>query len=1032
MTQQFQPRQLHALIAPRRTLGFVALALGVVVLMGAMVFAAQDAVRIAAVRWLSPWNHVEWPKHTDVTQLSWTCAHPADLPLRLRGRAQRVSPEHARAGVLSPDRQSRRGRPLAESPPERTSRGDNLACRHFSANRLCVGDAGFANIIQNACRRHPTAHPYQRLVEVNDQAPSANAAGVRGYVEYYFQAADDQTEPTRVALVDRPEVTAVRVTLTPPAYARALLDPHTTDLYATSNQTPTARALAGSTARLDIQFNKPLPITAQQVHQLAPGLPADQVTLLPSTSTTDDGKKNNAASTSRSEGLTRHVALTFPVRQTMQTPIVLEDTFGFTNLSERRYMIEATPDELPEVSILQPDSDQAVLPKAQVSVEALVRDDVGAEAVALEAEMPSAAKSNADQTTAVLHLAQHTGEQQQLNVSHTLDLAAYTLNPGDTVTLTAVGRDIYELDGQRHQPVRSSPRRLRIIDTATFTSQLRSELAGIRQQAIRLDSDQAQLADRAPAQAQPRQQRLTQRLEAQQTLVQRLLDRAKRNRLEAPALTKMMQQARHLLNHAQQASDEAQQKLDNAAADPAKAEPAKQQAHKKQQAVRTALNDLVSLLDQGQDALQLQLALRELRTTQRNIETETRELLPQTVGEAVEDLPKDLRDKLKDLIKRQKEAAAQSEKLVRDMQAAAGAMAQQDDSDRSRATAESLAEAANLAEREGLSQQMNQSSKSIEENRLSSAGQSQSESLDLLQRMLREMGKQDQRMQAMLRRRLQQLAQLLEQLIDQQNQQLAALKNAGQLPPLARGQSEVRRRTMGAVEMARGSDSTAAAADPIDAAVQAQGNAIQGLRQSEHAAAQNAEQSAVARLNEALDQIRKQRDKLQRKTARDERAKLQEAYEKLAKQQDGLHAEVANVVKAGDAQALSRRQRAELVKLGHAQEDLRLAAGKLGEQVQQALLFQHLHDRVDEAAREAVTHLRRALADEAVLRDQQRVADDLRRMAAVAQATAAGLRLRRSAPGRRGRRRWRRWPEAAVGAAGGAIEAAALVAGGHA
>src|SRR5690606_12724472 len=121
-------------------------------------------------------------------------------------------------------------------------------------------------------------------------------------------------------------------------------------------------------------------------------------------------------------------------------------------------------------------------------------------------------------------LAAEAGRQPSLRAAHALDLAAHPqLRPGDVVTLTATARDVYlDRAGQRHDPARSAPRRLRIIDAATLIGQIRGELAGVRQQALRLDEQQQQAAQAPPADAQPLQDRLGRRLEAQSSLVRRL------------------------------------------------------------------------------------------------------------------------------------------------------------------------------------------------------------------------------------------------------------------------------------------------------------------------------------------------------------------------------------------------------------------------------------------------------------------------------------------------------------------------------
>ncbi|MFW6059369.1 MAG: hypothetical protein ACODAQ_04265 [Phycisphaeraceae bacterium] len=933
----FDTGQLRRLLAPAATLfslGAAVLGLG---LLAVTVNVAPEFSRIAAARWFTPWADVQWPKRTDVVTLTRASAWPADTPLPLRAAVGRGY--HPRMRVWVNYRLiDHRGAP----GPWRSALMSEQT--HNNGERRARADS-------------PLANRFERLVELAERAPAANKRGERGHVEYYFEAGDDRTRPATVALVDRPAVTAVRATLTPPPYARSLLEPETTDLHTRSNRVPTVRGLVGSTAELDVAFNKPVRIEADDLARFVPGLVDEQVALtLP-----EEGAR-----------AARRVKLTFPLRESMRTSIELTDEHGFANLSEYRYALEAITDEPPAVSILEPDADRSVLPEARVDVEALVQDDVGAESVALEAQVPGASDSESRETASPRELARQSGQVPRLTVAHTLDLAEFALQPGDAVTLTAVGRDIYELDGQRHGPVRSAPRRLRIIDAGTLAGQLRGELAGVRQQALRLDSEQRRIGEQPADDAAPRQGRLTDRLGVQRRLVEGLIERAERNRLDAPTLTDMMDQARDLLERAGEASEEARDRL---------AEDT--DADEQQEAVRAALSELVSLLDQGQDALARRLELQRLRTTQRNLEAQTRELLPQTVGEALENLPEALREQLEDLARQQRQASEDAQELVRQMRQTSAALSQQDQSDESRAAAEALREAADLAQEEGLSERMGESSQSIDRNQLSRANQDQAESLDVMERMLSEMGEQDQRMQAMLQRRLQELSERLRRLIERQNAQLAALEDAANVIGMAEAQSTLRRATMAAAESARESERTIPVSTVIDQAVTRQGEAVRALRENEAPDAAHAEQVAVERLEEALELIQEQRERLAQEQADEEREQLKAEYEALADRQDELREAVGQVMDQAGEDGLARRERAALVQHGHEQADIGVAASKLRERVEDALLFQHLHDRVDDASRQAARRLRRALVDEQTRDDQQRIAADLRRMAAV-------------------------------------------------
>src|SRR5690606_38881327 len=107
-----------------------------------------------------------------------------------------------------------------------------------------------------------------------------------------------------------------------------------------------------------------------------------------------------------------------------------------------------------------------------------------------------------------------------------------------------------------------------------------------------------------------------------------------------------------------------------------------------------------------------------------------------------------------------------------------------------------LAEAAAIAQRQGVAQQMQQASQQIDENRLAGAGQQQADAQQTLQDMLQQVGRQTQLRQEMLRRQMTELADAIRDLIRRQTQQLQTLAQADQLPPLEQPMTLLRQNTM--------------------------------------------------------------------------------------------------------------------------------------------------------------------------------------------------------------------------------------------
>src|SRR5690606_31683738 len=137
------------------------------------------------------------------------------------------------------------------------------------------------------------------------------------------------------------------------------------------------------------------------------------------------------------------------------------------------------------VTIAAPATDESVLPTALIDLNAMAHDDVGVARVSLHVDLPAqppaappadGAQGANEKPRTRRDLAVQEGREPRLTVTDQLDLATLTLKSGDVVELHAGAQDVFDLDGQHHDIVQATPRLLRIIDEATFESQLRGEL----------------------------------------------------------------------------------------------------------------------------------------------------------------------------------------------------------------------------------------------------------------------------------------------------------------------------------------------------------------------------------------------------------------------------------------------------------------------------------------------------------------------------------------------------------------------------
>ena len=955
---------LRRLVAFGRTARLVLIALGVFTVFSAVVWAAPDASRLAARRWFTPLSDVQWPRRTRLRSMLTEYVWPDDTPIRFKARVERGYFSQMRTWVVY--------RFVDDAD------GQSGSWQSLLMNEQAMPGTDELPSAQDSRRSEENAAMgvFERVVDLDEESHRWSTDRL-SKIEFYFLAGDGQTQLQTLELVARPAVVSVQVAIEPPVYAQGLVAHQKITLSQGTDQVATATAMVGSRIQLRVAFNKPLQEPENGWDSFMPGLGSSIGGRVSFDPPLEGGRSAGG------------ILKSFVLKQTLQTPIRLTDGHGLSSLSEQVYRIEAITDQSPTVSMTQPASDESVSANAVIEVWAIAQDDVGVDRLSLEAEFPLSDQADRAQALSQsealppmpVTLAQVAGRRPSLEAEHVLHLQPLGLKPGDEVLLTAVGRDVFELDGDRHEPVRSSPRRLRILDTASLIGQIRNELAGVRQQAIRIKDQQQRLLDSPADPADSDQHQISQSLDAQNSRISSLQQRAQRNRLspqDAGHLLQLMDRSGEIAQRARQSSESAQQSLDEARRQPQDSQRHHGAARDEQQNAHQALAELIELLDQGRDTLALQLQLQQIKAMQEALEKETRHLMPQTLGWSVDELNKLERQQLKDLTDRQEALAKQSQVLLDQMQATADALSRQSDSADDQAASQALSEAASIARRQGLTPALKQAAQKTEQNRLSAAGNDQQEALAVMENMLAELTQMEQRRQAILRRRLIELAQAIRGLIDQQEAQKQRLDQAVELSGFDATQASLRRNTMATAQRARSAPKTKDAASLLDDATDHQAEAISALRQTQRDPAVQAQQQALERLNQALALVEQLQQEAQAQQTGKQREKLRQAYLKLAQEQQVIRQETTPL---SDRELLPRRERAALSRLGHREADLQIAVRELRAQIDKTLVFTYLHGKIDQVAASVVTQLRGLHADQDVLDQQDMIASLLDQMA---------------------------------------------------
>lgn len=946
-----------------------------------------DSAKIAAKRWLLPWSGEQWPKRVSVQSLmSEGSSWPSDTPVRLTARIERGHSSGLRTSV-----RYRVVRSGSNPGPWRT---------------LLMNEQSGAK---------DQGHDYERVLDLaelglspesattsqkRDRSSSSQASS--SAVEFAFFAGDDQTLPQQIKLVDRPFVVSATATIQPPEYAQSVVAQQQLRLDTQPGAIVTASGLTGSRVTFKLALSKPVPSLFSQDKQ-ASGVMTSQPDLSKLDALVPGLAQRSGVqfSSGLDETGSPVVSLNFTLDSSVQTPVKLTDEHGLQSLSQRIYRFTATEDRPPVVSVVEPASDESVLPSAVVSVQGVARDDVSLASLSLLAipgtpsvSAPAAPMTLAttlgqstEKTTTAPSATAPSGPEKlepatQLRAAASLDLGPLKLKPGDEVTLFAEARDTFELAGQSHEPVRSAPRRLRVIDTAAMLAQMQAELAGLRQQASRAATRQQEIARDQPPTAATRQRELGAQLQAQRSVVESVQSRAQRNKLDDARLNQTLDRAAQLLDEARGDSQRAQQNLDSAAASNAKPEdPTRKAASNQQQNVARALTDLVSLLDQGRDAVALQLQLTQLHAQQNALVNDIRQAQPQTLGKTPEQLTPEQRANLEEMAQKQAALASQAKALSQQIQTTADNLAKQAQSPAEQAAASAMSQAAALAQEQNLSQNMQQASASAKQNQLSQASSQGQKSAETLRQMLQKLDQQKSQEQAILRRKLAQLAELISKLIAQQQGQITLLDEANAnnvtLKNLEPGVTALRVATISTAEQSRQQPQTTEAAESLNKAAASQGQSIVALRTDSRTDAKRTQQDSLTHLQDALKKVQQARKKEQNQQAKQRKQELQKLYNELAQKQDELRKATADASQ-GPA---SRKQRADLIELGQQEADLRVKIAAVKERVESTLIFLPVHEQLDQSLASVVADLRAGQGGPLVVSEQEQIASTLRAMA---------------------------------------------------
>jgi hypothetical protein len=920
---------------------------------------------IGAQRVLIPWGGAEWPKQTGVVDATAQGVHALGEALPLRAVLTR-----------------------SDLGPEKT----DVFVEYRFVGATAGGGGGWRKELLTWQSREASASVTTRDALGGEQTSEVSGPLFERLVdpsgdsvEYRILTADDETPTRTLRLVPPPALVSATVTITTPAYAKAVGAEGGGEVKAdlgagTDERASAPSALAGSRVALTLNLNKNATFEPGLLDQLRllDGAIADGATLVPGPS--------GGAGPNGGGQWTLSWTLTQPLRLIVR-PV---DENGIAARDDAVLRFDALLDKPAEATITTPSSDRGVLATALVPVVAEGRDDVGLKWVSLERQIakpagrPQGEKSGpggalepvgvpeevAREPAAAGSAGVASAGSRSLSVSTSVDLAVLGVRAGDEVRLTALAKDVFAIgdapDSER-APTRSAVRTLRIISESQFIDEVQRELGQVRQAAIRVEAQQGELQSRTQERGADRQSRrgqaqVSERLSRQEESVQRVAERVKENGLMDPALGEVLRQAQQTLERAGQSSAEAGKTLDEASAGqpeppagdenapPVGGEKAKAAAEDQQQ-VRDEMTKLAELLDRGQDNWVVKNKLDQLIKAQEQARERTKALGQQTAGKSAAELSAQQKGELDAIVEKQTQLAEEVAKLTKEMREKSKELSKKDAS-----AGKGMQDAADRAEQQQVSEGMKSAASSASQNRMSDAQKRQEQAAKALKQMKEDLDDDEKRQAMMLKLKLQEIAQAIERLIKEQEKQIGALEAAqraqGGYDGLDKGMIALNQNTLGVGDQARAVKGLEPVVKLLGKASDSQADAVKALRSPpvDPEPVRMLENESLDALKTALERAKEMGKKAAESEERQKLAELKQKYAEALKEQERLRAETSGF--AG-MKELSRRDKVLVRRLGEGQTAVGESLAALHDgtkELKEAAVFDYAHKRLAETS----------------------------------------------------------------------------------
>ncbi len=272
---------------------------------------------------------------------------------------------------------------------------------------------------------------------------------------FYLEGGDDRTKLIQVRLVDRPQVVAATITVTPPAYSGLK------EFKLGEGQRAT-EALPGSRIRLAVTTNKPVA----------------SATLMSGT------ERIVTAAIDEYE-----CAAEFDVQKSTTLHFALEDETGLANRRPVRFSVRARKDDAPRVRLILPGVGDMVTPEAVLPMEISVRDTYGIADVMLRYQLLREGEKER-----FIDLPTFDAGSKSFFSTVNWPLSAAAAQPGDRLSIQAEAGDYDDVSGPNQ--ARSAEHTIRVVTRDELLAELARREQEYRQSFERILDNQEQVRGR--------------------------------------------------------------------------------------------------------------------------------------------------------------------------------------------------------------------------------------------------------------------------------------------------------------------------------------------------------------------------------------------------------------------------------------------------------------------------------------------------------------------------------------------------------